>query len=111
MTDPMADVMTERELVDAIIEMALTFGWLVHHDRPARTEKGWRTPIQGMAGWPDLALARPPRLLFIEAKSERGTASKAQLAWLYSLRAVPGIEVYVIKPRDWRSGMVEALLR
>ena len=29
-----AETMTERELLDRVVECARAFGWLVHHDRP-----------------------------------------------------------------------------
>ena len=44
---------------------------------------------------------RPPRLLWLELKTERGRVSLEQDDWLERLRA-SGQEVYVIRlPRDW----------
>jgi len=44
---------SERDFVDAVITLALQKGWRVHHDRPARTDVGWRTAFQGHKGFPD----------------------------------------------------------
>ena len=64
--------MTERDLQDAVMEMAKLLGWRCVHFRPARTLHGeWRTAIEGHAGFPDLVLLRPPRLVFAELKSKK----------------------------------------
>ena len=58
-------------------------GWLVAHFRPARTERGWRTPGQYDAqGFPDLAIARDGQVELIEVKSGRGKTTDHQAAWL-----------------------------
>ena len=104
--------MTEAQLQDSVIEMARAFQWMVAHFRPAMTDQGWRTAVQGDgAGFPDLVLVRATRAIFAELKSEKGRVSPAQEAWLDRLRAVPGIEVYVWRPTDWSSGEVEEVLR
>src|SRR5262245_11699162 len=101
--------MTERELQDAVVECARVLGWLVHHTRPARTSGGWRTPVQGDAGFPDLVLARE-RVVFAELKAGRGRPTAAQEAWLARLEAA-GAETYVWRDRHWRSGAVDETLR
>lgn len=96
---------TEKEFLAQIIELAILTGWLVHHvfeqrQYARRTDKGF----------PDLVLVRPPRLLFVEAKSEKGKISPAQDEWLSKLRQcfhwheaidshIP--ETYVWRPSDW----------
>jgi hypothetical protein len=61
--------MTERDFQRAVVELARLMGWRVHHTRPALTQRGrWLTPIQGDAGFPDLVLCRPPRLVLAELK-------------------------------------------
>src|SRR3990172_10409409 len=75
---------TEAEFQSAIVEYAQARGWLVHAERPARSNKGWRTPIQGDPGFLDLVLARgepDPRIIFAEVKSEEGRETKEQKAW------------------------------
>lgn len=106
---------TEAEFQNLIIEYAQIRGWLVMHTRPARTERGWRTPLQGDAGYPDLTMARRGRLVIAELKSESGKVTREQAAWLEHLpprvaqeddsadRDIHShaIEVYVWRPRDW----------
>ena len=95
---------TEDALLHSIIAEARLRGWLAYHARPARTKHGrWVTPMQGDAGFPDLVLVRPPRVVFIECKSERGRLSPEQSAWLDALfasAAIGGVETYIIRPRD-----------
>lgn len=51
-------------------------------------------------GWPDLALVRPPRLVFAELKSEKGKVTEHQERWLGLLEACPGVEVFLWRPSD-----------
>jgi hypothetical protein len=51
-------------------------------------------------GWPDLALVRPPRLVFAELKRENGKTTEYQDRWLGLLRGVPGVEVFLWRPTD-----------
>ena len=93
---------TEAQLLVAIVRAACLGGYRVAHFRPARTEAGWRTPVQGDgAGFPDLVLAHPGRgeLLFRELKSKRGRLTPAQSAWLETLHAA-GADVAVWRPAD-----------
>jgi hypothetical protein len=92
---------TEAVWMDQVIEAARLFGWKLHHDRPAQTGRGWRTAIQGDAGFPDLVLVRGERCLFVELKPERGSLSQNQKGWLDALRGVAGIETYVWRPGMW----------
>jgi hypothetical protein len=78
--------MTEDELQSAIIKAARLRGWMVAHFRPAKTEKGWRTPVQGDAGFPDLVLARNGRVYFLELKRLGKTATPAQAAWIEAIQ-------------------------
>lgn len=86
---------TEAELLDAVIDLARLRGWLVHHCRPARTSNGWRTPIRGDAGAPDLVLARAGVVVLAELKSERGRQTEAQKRWQ---QASGG---HLWRPSDW----------
>jgi hypothetical protein len=103
--------MTEAQLQQAVIECAHLLGYRVAHFRPARTAKGWRTPVEADgAGWPDLVLVRGPRLLFVELKSSRGSLAPAQVEWKQALEWA-GETVYVWRPEDWAGGAVETVLR
>jgi len=94
--------MTEREFQRAVVELARLMGWRVHHTRPALTRAGeWRTPIQGDAGFPDLVLCRPPRLILAELKRVGGKPTAEQQAWLEALQACAGVECYLWTPADW----------
>lgn len=101
--------MSEADLQSAILDLAQLRGWRCVHFRPARNKAGWRTPLQGDPGWPDLTLCRPPRLLALELKSASGRVEPDQQAWLDALERC-GVEARVVRPRDWLDGTVEALL-
>lgn len=82
-----------------VIQLARIGGWMVHAERPARTAKGWRTPIQGDPGFPDLVLVRKGKVLFVELKSDNGLTSEAQQNWW---RAFLGNGMYQLwRPKDW----------
>ena len=103
--------MTERELQDAIVDAAKLLGWHICHFRPARTSDGWRTPVQGHTGFPDLVLLRPPRLVFAELKGVKGVVGFDQATWLNGLDAVPHVEQYLWRPADWELGQIDEILR
>lgn len=89
--------MTEDEYQTRILDFAKMTGWMCMHTRPAKTEKGWRTPLQGHAGFPDAVLARAGVVWFFEVKSETGQLTDAQGMWLASL----GGNARVVRPADW----------
>ena len=69
--------MTEAQFQSAIVELARLLGYRVAHFRAAKTAHGWRTPVAADgAGWPDLTLAKPGRLLFVECKSAARPAAR-----------------------------------
>lgn len=51
------------------------------------------------AGWPDEVFCKPPRVVFVELKTEKGRISPAQRKWLRNLAAC-GQEVCVLRPSD-----------
>ncbi len=84
--------MTEAELQETVREIAKTTGWLYYH-----TYRSKRSP----AGFPDVVLVRPPRVIFAELKSETGALTPDQLIWMVTLgRARPYVESYVWRPKD-----------
>ncbi len=98
---------TEAEFQQQVLELAKLRGWLRAHFRPGRTKSGWRTAVSGDgAGFPDLVLVRPPRLIFAELKRNGGKVSHDQLVWLTELGRcqVPCgmVEVYLWRPIDWK---------
>jgi hypothetical protein len=96
------DAMTEAEFTDAVLEYAKITGWRSIHLRPAKTEKGCRTAVQGDGkGFPDLLLIRGDRLVIAELKSDTGRPPKGeQMEWLRAFHAVTPA-VYTWRPSDW----------
>jgi hypothetical protein len=97
--------MTEKQLQSAVVDLAGWLGFLVYHP--------WLS-VKSAGGFPDLTLARipargAPRLIFIELKGERGVMRDGQPEWLAALRS-SGAEVYVFRPADWHSGLIERVL-
>jgi len=101
---------TEAQFQSSLIKWAKTFGWRVHAERPAQYSDGrWATHVQGDAGWPDLVLVRPPRMIFAELKVGKNKLSDAQIAWWRVLTAT-STEVYEWRPEQW-SQILAALSR
>lgn len=94
--------MTERELQDAVAELAELFNWKFYHTHTSK---------HSAAGYPDCALVRDGRLVYAELKTQAGVVSAAQAAWLDALARVPGVVAEVWRPEDWHSGHIEGVLR
>ena len=99
-----ASLMTEAELLACVVDCAHLYGWLACHFRPAKTEKGWRTALQGDAGGPDTILARNGQILLVELKTEKGKLSPEQKEW-------QDAGVITWRPSQWLSGEIEKALR
>lgn len=102
--------MTEAELLGGVMDLCKLLGFYVHHCRPAKTEKGWRTPIQGDAGFVDLVICGRNDVLFRELKSDTGKPSLEQADWITRL-VEAGADVTIWRPRDMRAGLIEAELK
>jgi len=100
--------MTEREFERTVLETLRLFGWRFTHFRAARTSKGWRTPLSGDPGFPDIVAVRGKRILYIELKAERGRLSDDQGRWLAAL-GLAGADVHCWRPSDWP--VIEETLR
>lgn len=102
--------MTEDQLLRNILQLAGYLHVATAHFRPARTERGWRTPVQGDGkGFPDLVLVRN-RVLYREVKSTTGRLEPAQIRWRDVLLAA-GQDWAVWRPEDWTSGRIEHELK
>jgi hypothetical protein len=99
---------TEREFQQAVCEALTLFGWRWTHWRPARTQHGWRTPLSGSPGYPDITAVRGDRVLFVELKAEKGKLSDEQGQWLAAL-GLAGQDVHCWRPSDW--DVIEEMLR
>jgi hypothetical protein len=98
---------TEESWMSWVIDYATRVArpaWRIYH---TRNSKG------SHAGFPDLVLLRPPRLIFAELKTERGKLTRAQEDWLEALAMVgsmPGesydrawrVAVAPVEPYVWR---------
>src|SRR5262249_55476538 len=101
--------LTEAAFTRQVLEMAAAFGWMSLHIRPARTRRGWRTPVQGHGkGFPDLLLLRGARLLVAELKPGRRRPTPEQAAWLTAF-GLAGVEWYVWNEKSWDE--IERVLR
>lgn len=108
---PVPPPMTESDLEAAVLDLAAILGWRRAHFRPALTRRGWRTPVSGDgAGFPDLILTRPPRIVAAELKSATGRMSPEQERWLADL-AASGIETHIWRPIDLDNDSIVAVLR
>ena len=111
--------MTERELADNCIALALALGWIVSH----RTSPGAgtrRSPhaLRDYPGVPDLILVAGPRRAekapeppqWWEIKSVGGSLSRMQIVWRDALIAA-GQVWRLVRSSDYLSGRVEEWLR
>lgn len=103
--------MSEDELLRNVLELCSYLGITTAHFRPARTEHGWRTAVQGDGkGFPDLVLVGGRRLAFRELKSARGQLDADQRRWRdYLLDA--GQDWALWRPAEWSSGAIPAELK
>lgn len=93
-------LVSEASWQSTVTDLAAVHGWRVFHARPARTARGWATPVAyDGAGFPDLVMVRD-RVVFAELKSARGKLTADQQAWLDAL-ARSGAEVYIWRPEDF----------
>ncbi len=94
---------TEAGFTKTVLQFAKLHGWKVHHGRPALTAKGWRTPVMGDVGFPDIVLARAGRVLFAELKVGKNKPTHEQALWLAACGGV------VWRPEMWDT--ISATLR
>lgn len=128
--------MSEDDLLSCVLDMAATYGWRRYHQRPNRLgqivqgDKGYPdltlvkalpAPALPPNSWlPQemeyqvqlrarelLQAWSPPRILFVELKSDRGRVSPEQQAWLDALSPYSAVWT----PREWRDGTIERSLR
>lgn len=85
------DEISEKEWLEQVRTLARMLGWRTYHTHRSKRSE---------AGWPDLALCRPPRLVLVELKAEKGKPTSVQRSWLDDLRKCSGVEVYLWRPSD-----------
>lgn len=99
---------TEAECTTTIVEAAQLLGYRVAHFRPARTMHGWRTALQGDAGWPDLAIVGHGRIFVVELKRRGGKVTDDQQAWIDALDAA-GVWTGVVYVPEGQQAFVDLL--
>lgn len=92
--------MTEAQWQQIIIDAARALQWLVYHTYDSRRSN---------PGWPDLILVKPPRLIALEVKKEKGRVRPEQIAWIDALGQIPGVTAAIVRPSDW--DRVEKILK
>ena len=98
MEDPR--VIKEKHLRQQVMDIAGHFGWTHKYFT-------WRSK-HSPAGFPDLVLVKPGKVIYVELKSMKGKLSDYQISWLIAL-ACAGQWVYVWKPDSWTE--IEEVLR
>jgi len=88
---PAAPAMSERDFQRQVLDLARILGWTAYHPMLSKWSE---------RGWPDLAMVRPPRLVFAELKAERGQTTPHQERWLDLLGRCAGVEAYLWRPSD-----------
>jgi len=85
---------SEKDFQEQVIRLARDVGFtLIYHTFDAR---------RSHAGFPDLVLVKPPRILFVELKKDaKAKVSMDQKVWLETLGQCPGVEVYLWTPDDF----------
>jgi hypothetical protein len=86
---------SEARLQSTVVELARLFGWRVYYT--------WNS-MHSPAGFPDLVMARPPRIIFAELKTRYGRFSSDQELWRGDLERCPGVEYYA-----WQPGMLQEI--
>ena len=94
-----SDRISEAQHQAAVVELAQMHNWLVYYVPDSR-----RSP----AGFPDLVLVRPPQVLFVECKTDKGTLRPEQREWMEALSRCNSVQVWVWRPSDWPK--IEAML-
>jgi hypothetical protein len=94
-------VVSEEDLLAAVLDLARLRRWRSFHARPAVTGKGVRTAVQGDGvGFPDLLLVRSPRQIVAELKRQDAPAELplSQRLWMSAFHGIA--ERHVWRPSD-----------
>jgi hypothetical protein len=87
-----ARAMDEDTFQAIVVSDAKRLGWRVYHTFDSR---------HSAAGFPDLCMVRPPRVVFVELKRVGAKLTQPQLEWQSDLRACHGnVECHIWRPDD-----------
>ncbi len=97
---------SEADFQKRVIKFLQEHGYKVCEFRKARRQVDgkdvFRTPFGADGvGFTDLVAVKPPRVLFIEDKSDAGKLSPEQIDWAMLLAKCPSIEMIVLSPAKW----------
>ncbi|MGH2714587.1 MAG: VRR-NUC domain-containing protein, partial [Thermoleophilaceae bacterium] len=94
---------TETRMLRGLLEASRHRGWLTYHafDHRLRCRNcGESQPIPPRGrGFPDLVMAKAPRLVVRELKTQSGRVSPEQRRWIDELRNC-GVDADVARPAD-----------
>lgn len=96
----------EENFEDALLDMAVRYGWRVHAERPAHTADRVTTSIKGHRGFPDFTAVHAVRgIILAELKSAKGKFGPGQPEWItaFAHHDYDGspVLVEVWRPKDW----------
>jgi hypothetical protein len=95
------ELMTERQLLDAVRDACRWSGLLTYHAFDSRRSE---------RGFPDVVVVGPHGVLWRELKSDRGRLTPDQVLWLDRLNAA-GANAAVWRPCDWPDRILAELAR
>jgi hypothetical protein len=103
-------VMSEDDLLSAVLDLCKLYRLRVAHFRPARTGQGWRTPVEADgAGFPDLVIVGSI-MIVRELKGASGQVTPEQRTWLDRFD-LAGVDSGVWRPAQWHDGTIDAQLK
>jgi hypothetical protein len=91
-----ASLTPEARFQVQVIGLARRLNYRAYHTHDSRRSE---------AGFPDLVLVRPPRVIFIELKSGRRRLTLEQLAWMAELETCTEVDAFVL--RSGRDGSAD----
>ena len=83
---------TEQDFQETVVQAAEMFGWWHYHVADSRRSR---------PGFPDLVLIKPPKVIFLEVKREKGRLTVAQAGVLAMLEDCSEVQAAVVRPTDW----------
>lgn len=86
----------EREFQKIVVQLAEYNGWSVYHVANVRGHLRNSSAV----GFPDLVLCKPPRVVIVELKTQKGRITEHQKSWMDRLKA-SGQDVRLWRPSDW----------
>ena len=90
--DQVSGTVSEKAFMDTILQAAEIYGWFAYHTYDSR---------RSTAGFPDLVLIKPPKVIFLEVKREKGRLTVAQAGVLAMLEDCSEVQAAVVRPSDW----------